>query len=126
MSFCRFSSDDYRSDFYAFESAEGYELYIARNRVIWDPPPSAMAEEALRLPPGEWTEMHRVYMDALNTAPRELIDHPAAGAHFLFDSLRQLRNKIAELSEQGLHAPGWLLPELDLEISREHQDNIPR
>ncbi len=50
MSFCRFSSGDYRSDFYAFESA-GYELYVARNLVIWDPPPSAMTEEALQLPP---------------------------------------------------------------------------
>ncbi len=70
--------------------------------------------------------MHRVYMDALNTAPRELINHPAAGAHFPFDSLRQLRDKIAELSTQGLHAPGWLLPELDLEISQEHQDNTQR
>ena len=126
MSFCRFSSDDYRSDFYAFESGEGYELYVARNRIDWDPPPSAMTEEALQLPTGEWTEMHRIYMDALNTAPRELINHPAAGAHFLFDSLRQLRDKIAELSEQGLHAPDWLLPELDLELREQNQDNIQR
>lgn len=125
MSFCRFSSDDYRCDFYAYESAEGYELYIARNRVLWDPTPSAMTKEALQLPAAEWAELHRAYMDALNAATRENIAHPSAGGHFLFESLQQLRDKIAELSEEGFHAPAWLLPELDLEIRQENEKNLP-
>lgn len=34
MSFCRFSDDNFKSDVYAYESAEGFELHVAGNRVV--------------------------------------------------------------------------------------------
>lgn len=32
MSFCRWSSDDFRSDFYIYESDQGFEVDVARKR----------------------------------------------------------------------------------------------
>ena len=117
MSFCRFSSDNFRSDFYAYESAIGYELHVASNRVIWDPPFSPMEPYSLQLPALEWAERYRDYMDRLHEAPREPIVHPAAGEFRVFDSLQELRDRIAELVGEGFHAPEGLLEELDSEIS---------
>ena len=121
MSFCRFSDDDHRCDFYAYESAHGFELYLAKTRVDWEPLPSALSPEALELPPQEWAARHAAYMEALNNAPRHPINHPEAGGHFIYQSLPELRGKIAELSQQGFITPDWLLPSLDQEIAEQEQ-----
>ena len=117
MSFCRFSDDDYQSDFYAYETVHGYELHVAASRVEWHPPFSPMTREALELPAERWAELYQAYMERLEAAPRHPIQHPDAGRHYIFTSLAELRDRIRELSQQGLHAPSWLLPELEREIS---------
>ena len=113
MSFCRFSTDNYRCDLYAYESAHGFELHVAAQRVHWDPPQSPLSLEALNLPHEEWLALYARYHDALREAPRSSIIHPDAGGHHLLGSLQQLRDKIEQLISEGLHAPDWLLPELD-------------
>ena len=32
MSYCRWSSDDWRSDLYIYEASDGYYIHVARNR----------------------------------------------------------------------------------------------
>ena len=117
MSFCRFSSDDFRCDFYAYESEYGYELYVAASRITWDPPPNPLRH--LELDPEEWQEMYRAYHEALQAAPRSRVLHAAAGGHSVLPSLTALRDRIAELASQGLHAPPWLIPDLDALIAEE-------
>ena len=119
MSYCRFSTDDFHCDFYAFESKSGYELYIAGHRVEWTPPTSPISLEALNLPSAEWTTLLQDYFDQLSQTPRVAIDHQAAGDHRIFPSLPEMRDTIAQLLSEGFRAPDWLLPELDAEISQD-------
>ena len=121
MSFCRFSSDDFQCDFYAYESNSGYELYVAARRAEWDPPLSPFTPEAIQLPFSEWKQAHEDYFKKLREAPRLEIRHPAAGSHQIFPSLQALRDRIAELASEGLRAPEWLIPELDAEITEQEK-----
>ena len=114
MSYCRFSSDNYRCDFYAYESRHGFELMVAAHRLQWDPPPSPM--ENLDMPHDQWRELTEAYHEALNKATTIPIKHPAAGSMHIYDTLQELRDRIAELTDQGFHAPPQLLGQLDAEI----------
>ena len=114
MSFCRFSSHDFRCDFYAYESLHGFELHVAALRVEWDPPPSPLTN--LQLPPDEWQDLYHRYHQAYNAAPKHRIDHPEAGSCHTLPSLQDLRDKIADLVSQGFQAPPLLLADLDHQI----------
>lgn len=40
MSYCRFSTDDFRSDIYCYESIEGYQIHVAAFRYVLAEPMS--------------------------------------------------------------------------------------
>ena len=56
MSYCRFSTDDFRCDFYAYEARDGYHLHVPGSRVMWDPPQSPYRPESLQRPEEELAE----------------------------------------------------------------------
>jgi len=116
MSYCRFSSNDFRCDFYAYGSTNGYDLHIACQRVIWEPPPSPYAMEFLDLPHDEWSKIYKTYFDAFDAAPHEDIELDGAGDYVIYNTLQEMRDGIAEYIERGFQAPDWLLPMLDEEI----------
>ena len=119
MSYSRFSDDNFRCAFYAYEDAQGYTLHVAASQTKDGLPPSPLTQESLRLPREEWENLNREYWSVLKSAPRENIDLPGAGEAHHFATLRELRDKIAELASLGFHAPPWLLPRLDEEIDGE-------
>lgn len=117
MSFCRFSTDDFRCDFYAYESKNGFHLYVAGNRINWDPPVSPYDPSSLELSQEEFGRVSREYHEALERAPREPIGLEGAGGDHLLGTLRELRDMIGEHMRRGFRAPGWLLPSLDEELA---------
>ena len=119
MSFCRFSDNDFQCDFYAFESAEGFQLYVAGNRVTWEPPPSPYSPANWDLTQDEFSRISTEYHEALHAAPREWINLEGAGSSHRFDTLRELRDAIATHLRRGFRAPDWLLPRLDEELDEE-------
>ena len=60
MSYCRWSSDDFRCDLYIYESAAGFVIHVAANRVEWDPPTSPYKLEKLQLPHEKARHLRRV------------------------------------------------------------------
>ena len=122
MSYCRFSTDNFRCDLYAYGSHDGYHLHVAGNRVVWDPPPSPYRPESLQLPTEEFNRINREYHQTLLKAPREFIDLEGAGGHHVFATLRELRDSIADHLQRGFQAPAWLLPSIDEEIREEETE----
>ena len=116
MSYCRFSTDDFRCDFYAYEADDGYHLHVAGSRVVWDPLPSPQDPESLLLPAEEFDRISEKYHQALLKAPREFIDLEGAGGYHVFANLRELRDSIADHLQRGFQAPEWLLPSIDEEM----------
>ena len=125
MSFCRFSSEDFKCDFYAYESVDGYHLHVAGNRHDRELPQSPYSRESPDLPKEEYNRASREYHEALMSAPRISIDLEGAGEHHVFGTLRELRESIAEHVQRGFRAPEWLLPSLDEQMESEEPDATP-
>ena len=116
MSYCRFSDDNFRCDFYAYADRQGYTLHVAGSRMLNDLPPSPLTLESLKLPSEEWEELNREWREALETAASEDINLPGAGGYHRLKTLEELRDMIVDLTGRGFRAPEWLLPSLQEEI----------
>ncbi len=116
MSYCRWSDDDFRCDFYAYGDRDGYRLHLAGVRTVWDPPPSPYDLKVIRTEPGEFRQVYRQYHQALERAERIPIKHPLAGQMLQFNTLEEMRAKMAELLAEGFRAPDWVLERIDDEI----------
>ncbi len=122
MSYCRFSCDNFRCDFYAYESKAGFQLHVAASRVEWEPPTSPYTLESLHLTQEEFKQVSAQYHQALMAAPRTYINLPGAGESHQFDTLRELRSAIQEHIALGFLAPDWLIQEIDQEIGQELEE----
>ena len=124
MSYCRFSTDDHKCDFYAYESDDGFVLHLAGSRVIWDPPNNAYDIDVVMDTPGEeWVEMARVYHEAIMNAPRERIESEYAGKTYTYSTLLGMKNGIEFFIREGFIAPDWLVSSLEEEIYDKENNN---
>lgn len=113
MSYCRFSSMDFMCDIYAYESDYGYIIHVAGNRVVGDIP---KVPNILSTPIDEYQIAYRDQLDFLDTAERELIDHPAAGEMYSFDTLEEFRDKLVELRAEGFLFPNSVFDMIEHEM----------
>lgn len=105
MSYCRFSSDDFRSDVYVYACAEGWTVHVAANR---------MDLTGIELPPeipedvdhvAEWIERLAEVANITRDAPRVSIDHPAAGEMLIFADPTACADRLDQLEADGFHIP---------------------
>ena len=113
MSYCRFSSDDWRCDLYCYEDAEGgWTTHVATCRVPEDTP---------RCPPldatPEWLALHRAQLAYLETAEKTRINLPYDGQMFSDPTLADFRQRLIGLRAVGYLFPDWVLEDVDREIA---------
>lgn len=111
MSYCRFSSDNFKSDFYVYGSDLGWEIIVAGNRVVGDIPP--LVEWGA---PG-FFEALKKQQDFVSAAKHEPITLPHAGASFTEKTVEGAIEMIEELIALGFHAPAHLLEDLKEELT---------
>lgn len=119
MSFCRFSDDNWKSDVYAYESAEGFELHVASNRIVGDIPTRPSIGDILYIEPGEFLKKHQEQMAFLETAERAPIGGPHDGESFRYATLRELHDGLLQLRADGYHVPQFALDEIEEELNEE-------
>lgn len=115
VSYCRFSTDGFQCDLYVYESAEGYMIHTAQNRIVGEVPrmPSIFDVTA-----EEWTRQHRKQMEFIRTAKREKIEGEFANNTFIE---RDLEDAIARL--EMLRAAGFRFPDDVLTALREELED---
>lgn len=113
MSYCRFSSDDFRSDLYVYASADDlFVIHVAGSRWAQIPPPEYHYPEEHRVYEGEhggfhltpegvaawraWQDENWKFID---------IDLPHAGEEFRLSSPGECADKIEELGRLGYYYP---------------------
>jgi hypothetical protein len=109
VSYCRFSSDNFHSDVYVYESCYGgYQTYVAGNRVVGDIPKTPEnwwkdpnKDEAIEA----YLKAHNEQMEFVRTATRESIDLPHAGESFVDNSLEELLGRLLWLRSLGYNVP---------------------
>lgn len=110
MSYCTFSSDDYRCDVWAASLLHTNQIVVAFDRVVGDIPFTENLDnlETQAEYNAAWDEQ----MAFLKTAERELINHPDAGKTFQFEDFQEFRDKMQELHQDGLRIPDAVMAEL--------------
>lgn len=123
MSYCRFSSDDWRSDVYVYESVEGWVVHVAGSR--GDAPIPGPDMKGLidgRVPPERVAEqvadMNR-RIENRNLVP---IDHPLAGETRTFGEADSCADWLEHLVGEGFHVPRHVVPALREEADEEDPD----
>jgi hypothetical protein len=124
MSYCRFSSENFRSDVYVYESvADDWVIHVACRKHIMPPIP----ELPWRQDAGKF---YNLLMDlswklnrlTLRYMPMRKIGLPADGAYFSLSSPRECADQLCVLRAMGYHVPQYAIDAL-VEEANEESDN---
>lgn len=113
MSYCRFSSNDYACDVYVYaDSVGGYMTHVAASRYRFDEPlpPRVPFEHEV-----EWVARMVLVQKRAETAPRDPIKLPHAGATFTDPTPAALLTRLEELAALGYRIPSYVFDELRAE-----------
>lgn len=114
MSYCRWSSDDWKCDLYCYESVgDFYAVHVASNKTVPDPP---LVPNILTTPNEEWLSAYRAQMAFLETAERFNLGLPYDGQSFQEPDLESFRARVVMLREAGYRCPDYVLEMIDDEI----------
>lgn len=132
MSYCRWSSDDWKSDLYCYEDTSGgWTTHVAGSRRIFPPDfpkvdalwnnPSMSALDATEREEAFNTlcEAHRNQLDMLELCVREAITLPYAGETFNDPTIEEFLERIKSLIALGYHVPEYVIPNIEEEIISE-------
>ena len=113
MSYCRWSSDDFKSDVYCYaDCGGGYTTHVAANKVIGDIPSVDFDAD-----PDAFIAQHRAQMKFLESCAREEIKLPHAGETFNDSTLEEFRARLVTLKDLGYYVPPYVFVEIDAEIA---------
>jgi hypothetical protein len=111
MSYSRFSSNDFQCDVYCYESAEGFMVHVAGNRVVFDEElPAPVSLEDVE----EFVRRDQRVLAMVATAGREPIGLPHDGETFVLDTPGACADKLVELA-----ALGYVVPQTAIDALRE-------
>lgn len=116
MSYCRWSSDDFHCDIYAYEHCGGYwAIHVAGNRVVGDVP----STKGLLADGGVEAFMiaHAAQMAFLDTCEREPIGLPHDGESFDCGTPEEAADTLEML--RGL---GYIVPQYAIDTLREEAE----
>lgn len=118
MSYCRWSSDNWRCDLYCYEDSQGgFTTHVAGRRIVGDIP----KEPELKLINGELPENfmaeHQAVMRFLDTAERQPIGLPFDGESFNDPDLESFLQRVTDLREVGYNVPDHVFDEIREEMA---------
>lgn len=118
MSYCRWSSDDFGCDVYAYESAEGFTVHVAEARYVGDipkvsPMPFNQGDEL-------WTEWFVAYEKQTKVVAglsTKNIGLEYDRQTFVFQTLQEFLDGMLDIQSKGYNVPEWTLESIRQEIS---------
>jgi hypothetical protein len=103
MSYCRFSSDNWKSDVYAWaDCGGGYRTEVAANRIVGDVPPIPRFDSVSK---EEFIAAMKAQSEFLDDCKRENIGLSRDGQGFHDDTPQELLERFLSLREEGYHVP---------------------
>jgi hypothetical protein len=122
MSYCRFSSDNFKSDVYVYESCYGgFDVHVAGNRIASEIPPLYKWNEVSS---EEYFKRHNEQIEAVRDAESKSIGGVHDGGYFNFSTLEELLEFLNSLPPLGYHVPGYVIEVIKKKITQS-LDNPP-
>ncbi|MGC8529628.1 MAG: hypothetical protein ACP5OP_05445 [Leptospirillia bacterium] len=108
MSYVRFSSDNFKSDVYAYESCLGFEIQVAAVRLESETPipellpikPDMTEEEV-----ASWLKRHEEQQEWIDKAQHSPIGLSRDGKDFCFSTEEEMYEFLRELKKEGYRVP---------------------
>jgi len=111
MSYCRFSSNDWSSDIYCYESDEGFVIHVAAARKVFrDALPQSVPCDPDHL--REYVARQNAILRMLETAQTVVIGLPHDGETFVEDSACTAAERLEALRAMGYQVPQIAIDEL--------------
>jgi len=120
VSYCRFSSDNWKSDVYSYADVNGgYTTHVAVSKLKGEVPtevpfPKSGDEDAVQ----KWVESNRAVMAFLENAERVPLGLPHDGETFNDPDLQALRARLLSLRAVGYHVPERAIQRIDEEAGQ--------
>jgi hypothetical protein len=115
MSYCRWSSDDYRSDLYVYEAEDSFHIHVANCRYVFDrtkiPSPTVIPVTEAGWAAAAMARQQSIHL-LLDDAETEKITLPHAGETFYCDTAGEAADKVAELEALGYYVPAGVIEAL--------------
>lgn len=119
MSYCRWSTDDFKCDLYCYR-ADGtnssvWVTHIANSRRDWNPPYELYSPEVLQN--DHWRLLYKFYHILMHKVPFTLIGLPYDGETFKDHTLEDFLVRVLVLKDAGYNMPDSLMERIKSEIN---------
>ena len=114
MSYCRFSSDNWKSDVYVYEGSNGFNIHVAGMRYTTEIPKVLPYSEVSH---DEWFASYQKQMEVIQKAESKKIGGIYDGEAFVFDDAQSTIDKLQDIKEHGYNVPQFAIDSLQEEIS---------
>lgn len=115
MSYCRWSSDDFRCDLYVYGASDGVVIHVASMRydvpVADYPPPMELDADNIEA----WMVRHRTVMALIAAAPKVAIGLPYDGESYYGLTEHEAAEKVRELIRVGYRCDPSVADDLEAE-----------
>lgn len=116
MSYCRWSSDNWKCDLYCYRDASGgYTIYVAARKLKKDIVPQ-IPEGLIDKSPKKWLRLHKKQMAFFETAEHEDIGLPFDGKCFNEPTLEEFLERILLLKGIGYNVPDYVVEQIRDEL----------
>ena len=114
MSYCRWSSDDWKCDLYCYRSVCGnYRTHVAKLKHVGVP------VNPYNITDDEYWQSHQEQMEFLDKAEMKKIGLPYDGMTFVDGGLESFLERVNCLKEAGYHVPFCVFERIELEIKEQ-------
>lgn len=108
MSYCRFSSDNFKCEVYCYEGIDGFHVIIARKK-FKDIKNAPHVDYINDYNIDEVLIQHKNFNDWMETAEEVDIGLPEDGEHYVFGDVHQAYEKMKQLKEMGYYIPVYTM-----------------
>jgi hypothetical protein len=113
VSYCRWSSDDYQSDLYIYESTTGYEVHIAGRRILYSKKlPDWVPFTPENIQNGTWQQRQEEVEKLLYSSEKQDIEFKHAGKCYTFPDGKSCADFVKELISLGYNVPNGVVEAL--------------
>lgn len=119
MSYCRWSTDNFQCDIYAYLSDSGYMIHVASNKTVGEPPKvdySIFNKERAPEDTQRFVDQRKAQSEWLDKCERVPIGLPFDGETFTLETAQEFYDKMVELRQIGYKFPDYVLENIKEEI----------
>lgn len=120
MSYCRWSSDNWKCDVYCYEDClGGWTTHVASNKRVGEIPTYSFAKDDSKEELDRFMREYRAHQDALDKTALVPIGLPHDGETFNDPTLEDFRDTLTMLKDAGYNVPQYVFEAIEEEIKEE-------